>query len=96
MGLDRPVHRPHTLYTTQPRYDSPLCGYFSYLSRFTPLSPSSTPMSTKKSGKSKGEERPPPLCANAVDALIHHVVRAVAKVAPEVGRLRHKELRVYR
>ena len=49
-----------------------------------------------KLGKSKGEERPPPLCANAVDALIHHVVRAVAKVAPEVGRLRHKELRVYR
>lgn len=52
-------------------YDRPDCPYFSYLQRYKPL-------------PSFAAASPSPLCKNGVDALIHHVVRAVATLRPEV------------
>lgn len=89
-SIDRLINNPPTG-PPHHRYDSPLCSYFSYLSRFKPLpAPPKKADAKKSNGKSKGKSTSnkdggKPLCANAVDALIHHVVRAVAAAAPEVG-----------
>lgn len=87
-SIDRLINNPPTG-PPHHRYESPLCGYFSYLSRYQPLpAPSQKANARKSKGKGKSTSNKDggvPLCANAVDALIHHVVRAVAAAAPEVG-----------